>query len=107
MAAIKETFFISHGSPMLSIDESLPAHWFLKKFTETVFSQRPKAILIVSAHWDTSEPALSIIHGKYETIHDFYGFPRSLNKVFSPSSVLICLLLSVHFQGFYFFPYLN
>lgn len=66
---------------MLSVDESLPAHSFLKKFTDDVFSQRPKAILIISAHWDTSEPALNIIHGTHDTIHDFYGFPRSLYKL--------------------------
>lgn len=94
MGAIKETFFISHGSPTLSIDESLAARHFLQAFRETVFSQRPKAILVISAHWDTSEPSVNTIHGRHDTIHDFYGFPKPMYKVLSCS--LLYLFVSFH-----------
>ncbi|KAI5671884.1 hypothetical protein M9H77_12248 [Catharanthus roseus] len=85
MGSIKETFFISHGSPTLCVEESLPAHGFLKNFKEIVFPHRPKSILVISAHWDTSEPSLNSIHGRNDTIHDFYGFSSSMYKLKYPA----------------------
>lgn len=79
---LKETFFISHGSPTLSIDESLPARHFLKGFRDKFMNhQKPNSILVISAHWETSEPTVNSIHGRHDTIHDFYGFPKSMYQV--------------------------
>ena len=41
---------------------------------------RPRAILAVSAHWDTGQPALST-STQPETLHDFYGFPDPLYEL--------------------------
>lgn len=80
-SALKETFFISHGAPTLCIDETLPARRFLQGFRETVLTQRPKAILIISAHWDTDQPCVNVINGRNDTIYDFYGFPSAMYKL--------------------------
>jgi 4,5-DOPA dioxygenase extradiol len=72
------TVFVSHGSPMLYLEKDLPARAFLSSLGSVV--PKPKAILAVSAHWNTERPAVSLT-AKPETIHDFYGFPDALYKL--------------------------
>ncbi|XP_041991354.1 4,5-DOPA dioxygenase extradiol-like [Salvia splendens] len=84
-AAIPETFYISHGSPTLSIDDSLPARHFLKSFQQKCFSTKPKAILIISGHWETSEPAVNAVSGPSDTIYDFYNFPEQMYRLKYPA----------------------
>ncbi|XLU54393.1 hypothetical protein S245_049041 [Arachis hypogaea] len=74
--SLKETFYISHGSPMLAIDDSIEIRKVLKSW-KNIYPQTPSAILIISAHWDTRVPSVNIIE-KNDTIHDFYGFPKPL-----------------------------
>ncbi|CAL9108050.1 unnamed protein product [Musa textilis] len=80
-----ETFFLSHGSPTLSIDESLPARPFLKSWRSKVLQAAPRAILVVSAHWETAFPTVNVIDGRNDTIHDFYGFPKPMYQLKYPA----------------------
>ncbi|KAG8371360.1 hypothetical protein BUALT_Bualt13G0079600 [Buddleja alternifolia] len=82
---LKDTFYISHGSPTLSIDDSLPARHFLQSFQQNVFPQKPKAILIISGHWETSDPTVNAAVGPSDTIHDFYGFPEPMYRLKYPA----------------------
>lgn len=75
-----DTFFISHGSPTLSIDDSLPARHFLKSWQDQVLTSRPNSILIISGHWETSVPTINVVD-RNDTIYDFYGFPRPMYQV--------------------------
>jgi 4,5-DOPA dioxygenase extradiol len=78
-----DTFYISHGSPTLSIDDSLPARHFLKSWVPAGLAgpQPPRAVLVVSGHWETDTPAVNVIRGTNDTIHDFYGFPAEMYEV--------------------------
>ena len=69
------TIFVSHGSPMLALQDS-PARRFLAQLGQSL--PRPKAIVVVSAHWETAgAPAVSLAK-QPDTIHDFGGFPQAL-----------------------------
>ena len=70
--------FVSHGSPMLAM-EDCPARQFLMSWSNRM--DRPKAILVASAHWEsTGGPAVSLAQ-QPDTIHDFGGFPRELYEL--------------------------
>jgi 4,5-DOPA dioxygenase extradiol len=72
------TVFVSHGSPMLYLEKGVPARDFLATLGSLL--PRPKAILAVSAHWNTERPAVSAA-ARPETIHDFSGFPEPLYRL--------------------------
>jgi 4,5-DOPA dioxygenase extradiol len=75
------TLFISHGSPMLAI-EPAPARDFLINYGKTL--ARPRAIVIASAHFGTSRPAV-VGDAKPGMIYDFGGFPDALSQIVYPA----------------------
>ena len=67
--------FLGHGSPMNAIEDTA----FSRAWSDLGRGlPRPKAILVVSAHWMTRGTTLVDVSAMPRTIHDFYGFPVAL-----------------------------
>jgi 4,5-DOPA dioxygenase extradiol len=75
------SLFLSHGTPTLAVEDNAFTRAWATLGREL---PRPRQILMVSAHWDTTAPAVSSA-AKPETLHDYSGFPRELYEVRYPA----------------------
>ena len=69
--------YIGHGAPMLLDDELWSSQ--LRKISESI--EKPKAILIVSAHWESEPVVLSNPRAHTPLVYDFSGFDRKFYEM--------------------------
>lgn len=68
--------FVSHGAPTLALDAERGGR--LRRWAEAL--ERPRAILAVSAHWESPAPRLGTTSAR-ELLYDFGGFPEALYRL--------------------------
>jgi len=83
--------FIGHGSPMNIISDNKFTQDLKKLGTDI---PKPKAILVVSAHWLTSGTRV-LCSENPKVLYDFYGFPKELYEIDYPSHGLPKLAMQI------------
>lgn len=78
---IMPTLFVSHGAPTLALEPGKTG-----ALLKTLASELPlpQAIVVISAHWDTSAPMVTSSL-RLSTIHDFAGFPAAMYELKYPA----------------------
>jgi 4,5-DOPA dioxygenase extradiol len=79
-SSLMPVLFVAHGAPML-LDDRL---WVEQLSSWAKKLPTPKAILIVSAHWENQPTTIGATKA-IDLIYDFYGFPAKFYQIKYPS----------------------
>lgn len=96
MASAAKALFISHGGgPMPLLGD--PRHSELVTTLESIAAalQKPEAIIVVSAHWETSLPTITA-GAQPSLIYDYYGFPEESYRIEYPCAGSPSLAAEIH-----------
>ncbi|MBE2259795.1 MAG: dioxygenase [Candidatus Accumulibacter sp.] len=73
--------FVAHGAPTMVLDPGAAGAAQVRAAADL---PRPRAIVVVSAHWQSAAPTVGVAP-ELDTMHDFHGFPPALYDVRYPA----------------------
>lgn len=76
MISTQPVLFVPHGAPTFALR---PGATGAALTAAARALDRPRAIVIISAHWDTATPTVGFAD-RPDTIHDFGGFRKSFTR---------------------------
>lgn len=82
MFAAQSALFVPHGAPTFALRPGA-AGAALAAAARAL--PTPRAIIVVSAHWDTAVPTVGFAP-RLDTLHDFSGFPEALTALQYPAT---------------------
>ncbi len=74
--------FISHGAPFVAVEDGA----YQRSLRAFAARWQPKAVLVISAHWETNLPPQITFQPRHSLIYDFSGFDEALYSIKYPAA---------------------